>query len=108
MSCACKNEKENIVRDEETLRSFREYFIRRMTVDNPKDRRRKDFNQSIFSWFDDETVKTPETTFQVWTPMSMDMVLTCYDDAMRDFKKRYCDEHELTMFEKPFEEEKKK
>lgn len=35
----------------------------------------------------------------------MDMVLQCFDDAKKDFARRFCDEHEKTMFEEGFENE---
>lgn len=62
------------------LAKIRELFIRRMTVDSDHhDRRRKDFNQAIFSLNDDGT------TYQCFNGTDMDMVLRCWDDAVRDY-----------------------
>ena len=98
------------IRGEETLqRNFeelRELFIERMTVDSDhNDRRRKDFNQAIFHYEDDESVdewnkdcekfglskKSYGQTYQVWSHMDMNMVLQCFDDAVKDWRKLWCD-----------------
>ena len=62
------------------LAKIRELFIRRMTVDSDHhDRRRKDFNQAIFGLNEDGS------TYQCFTETDMDMVLKCWDDAVRDY-----------------------
>lgn len=62
------------------LAKIRELFIRRMTVDSEHhDRRRNDFNQAIFGVNDDGT------TYQCFNDTDMDMVLKCWDDAVRDY-----------------------
>ena len=63
--------------DIETLRSL---FIKRMTVDSEtKDRRRKDYNQAIFGY------RSDGDTFPCFEPMDMDMVLDCFDNAVKDY-----------------------
>ena len=62
------------------LAKIRELFIRRMTVDSDHhDRRRRDFNQAIFTFREDGS------TFANWTHTDMDMVLTCWDNAVKDY-----------------------
>lgn len=100
MACNCKHYREEIKDGKKVIAEMRELFIRRMTVDSDhNDRRRKDFNQAIFAWWDDELEKTPENTFQCWTPMSMAMVLQCFDDAARDWRKTWCDVDNCTRKE---------
>ena len=61
---------------------LKQMFIKRMTVDSPhQDRRKKDFNQAIFS----------EQGWAVFNRTSLDMVLKCFDDAVKDFLKEYGD-----------------
>lgn len=97
MSCNCKHEREAIERFYKTISEFREMFIKRMTVDSETtDRRRKDYNQAIFSWWSDENVKTPENTFPVWSEMSMAMVLECFDNAVKDYRRSFCDVENCT------------
>lgn len=92
MGCNCKHNQEAINDGKKNFEELRELFIKRMTVDsNHNDRRRKDFNQAIFSWWDDEPNKTPENTYQVWSDMTMDMVLQCFDDAVKDWQRSWCD-----------------
>ena len=58
---------------------LRNQFIKRMTQDSPHhDRRRKDYNQAIFSYRDDGS------TYAVFCETDMDMVLQCFDDAVQD------------------------
>ena len=96
MGCSCKHSREAIADGKKTIEELRDLFIKRMTVDSPhNDRRRRDYNQAIFAWWGDEP-KTPENTFQVWTPMSMDMVLKCFDDAAKDWRKSFCDVENCT------------
>ena len=62
------------------LAKIRELFIRRMTVDSDHhDRRRNDYNQAIF------TVREDGSTFANRTDTDMDMVLRCWDNAVRDY-----------------------
>ena len=92
MSCNCKHNQDAISRGEKDFAELRELFIKRMTIDSEhNDRRRKDYNQAIFGWWADEKIKTPENTFPCWTPMSMDMVLRCFDDAVKDWRRGWCD-----------------
>jgi hypothetical protein len=94
-----------------TLAFFRKLFINRMTVDsNHNDRRRKDYNQAIFHYEEDEEVdswnaecekyglakKEYGKTYQVWSEMNMDMVLQCFDDAVKDWRKSFCDVENCT------------
>lgn len=83
-------------------------FIKRMTEDSEtKDRRRKDFNQAIFSYYSDDYIEEankysekynlnsfkikPGDTYPVWDEITMDMVLQCFDDAVKDWLKSWCD-----------------
>lgn len=62
---------------------LRRLFIKRMTEDSEtQDRRRKDYNQAIFGYCDDGI-----RTYQVWNEISLDMVLQCFDDAVKDWKR---------------------
>ena len=91
MGCNCKHNQEFIEEGKKNFAELRELFIKRMTVDSDhKDRRRKDFNQAIFGWSDEED-KTPEKTYQIWCEMDMEMVLQCFDDAVNDWRKSWCD-----------------
>ena len=93
MACACKHNQEAITRGKKDFGELRELFIKRMTVDSDHhDRRRKDYNQAIFGWWEeDELEADPSKTFPCWTPMNMDMVLKCFDDAVKDWCKSFCD-----------------
>ena len=86
MSCNCVHEKEEIENGYRHFHELRELFIRRMTEDSETtDRRSKDFNQAIFGYRDDGS------TYQVWSDMDMDMVLKCFDDAIKDWRRTFCD-----------------
>ncbi len=62
------------------LMKLRELFVQRMTVDSDHhDRRRTDFNQAIF------TVREDGSTFANWNDMDMNMVLKCFNDAVKDY-----------------------
>jgi hypothetical protein len=106
MGCNCKDNQREIEEGKMLLAFFRKLFINRMTVDSDhNDRRRKDFNQAIFHYEDDESVdywnkdcekfglpkKEYGRTYQVWSEMDMDMVLQCFDDAVKDWRKSFCD-----------------
>ena len=91
MSCSCQNNKEEINNGKQIFLKLRELFIKRMTEDSKhNDRRRRDFNQAIFGW-QDENDKTPEKTYCVWSDIDMDMVLRCFDDAVNDWRRSWCD-----------------
>lgn len=86
MSCNCKHNQEAIEEGKRLLAFFRKLFISRMTVDSDhNDRRRKDFNQAIFHY--DEHGQA----YPVWSEIDMDMVLQCFDDAVYDWRKSWCD-----------------
>lgn len=86
--------------DTSQINRLRELFVRRMTVDSEtNDRRRKEFNQAIFHFESDDEVdnynryceqygppkKKYGATYPVWSEITLDMVLTCFDDAVRDY-----------------------
>lgn len=86
MGCNCKDNQEAINDGKKNFAELRELFIKRMTVDSDhNDRRRKDYNQAIF-FFSDYT--------RDWKPCfdytTMDMVLQCFDDAVKDWRKSWC------------------
>lgn len=93
MACNCKHNQQEIEEGKILLTFFRELFVKRMTVDSDhNDRRRKDYNQAIFYWREeDEAEADPSKTFQCWSEMTMDMVLQCFDDAIYDWRKSWCD-----------------
>lgn len=106
MGCSCKDNEQAIKDGRKLLEEFRELFIKRMTVDSEThDARRKDFNQAIFNYYDDEDIrifnetcekfglpkKHQGQTYPVWNIISMDMVLRCFDDAVKDWRKTFCD-----------------
>ena len=93
MACNCKHNQEAINDGKKNFEELRELFIKRMTIDSDhNDRRRKDFNQAIFSWWEeDEKEADPSKTFQCWCNMNMSMVLQCFDDAVKDWRKTWCD-----------------
>lgn len=106
MGCNCKDCQREIQEGKQMLAFFRKLFIDRMTIDSEhNDRRRKDFNQAIFHYEDDESVdewnkdcekyglpkKKYGKTYAVWSEMDMDMVLQCFDDAVKDWRKSFCD-----------------
>ena len=85
MSCSCKNRQQDMEIARDTIAKLRELFITRMTVDSPHhDRRRRDYNQAIFC-FDDYN---PDGIAEM---CSMDEVLACFDDAVRDYRDTFCD-----------------
>lgn len=106
MSCNCKDFQQEIAEGKKIIGELRELFIKRMTVDSDhNDRRRKDYNQAIFHYENDESVdewnkecerfnlpkKSYGRTYAVWSEMDMDMVLQCFDDAVKDWCKSWCD-----------------
>lgn len=111
MGCECKNYQQEIKEGKKNFDELRELFIKRMTVDsNHNDRRRKDFNQAIFYYWDKQEVddwnmdcekyglskKEYNQTYPVWSEIDMDMVLKCFDDAVCDWRKSFCDEKSCT------------
>lgn len=87
MACSCKHNREAIQDGYRVIEDLRELFIKRMTVDSEtQDARRRDFNQAIFGYRDDGS------TYQVWSEMDMDMVLRCFDKAVKDWRHSFCDE----------------
>ena len=87
MACNCKHNQQEIQDGLKNIAELRELFIKRMTVDSEhNDRRRKDFNQAIFSYNE----YTEEWT-QCFCDTSMEMVLTCFDDAVKDWRRTWCD-----------------
>lgn len=96
MGCNCKDYQREITEGKNNFAELRKLFIDRMTVDsNHNDRRRKDYNQAIFAWSDNKD-KTPEKTYQVWSEMDMEMVLQCFDDAVKDWRRSWCDVENCT------------
>ena len=86
MACSCVHEREEIESGYRHFHELRELFIRRMTEDSEtNDRRSKDFNAAIFGYRDDGS------TYAVWTDTDMDMVLKCFDDAVKDWRRSFCD-----------------
>jgi hypothetical protein len=86
MGCSCKDNRREIEDGKKLLAEFREMFIRRMTVDSEHhDRQKKDFNQAIFSYREDGS------TYAVWSETDMEMVLRCFDDAIKDWRNSFCD-----------------
>ena len=98
MGCNCKNMQQEIQEGKKNFAELRELFIKRMTVDSDhNDRRRKDYNQSIFGWWEeDEDEADPSKTFQCWANMNMGMVLQCFDDAVKDWRRSFCDVENCT------------
>lgn len=86
MACNCKHMSAEIAESMADLAKFRVLFIKRMTEDSEtQDRRRREFNQAIFNYCDDGS------TFAVWSETDVDMVLKCFDDAVKDFRRTFCD-----------------
>ena len=57
MACNCKHNQQEIKDGKAVIEELRKLFIKRMTVDSEhNDRRRKDYNQAIFHYEDDESV----------------------------------------------------
>lgn len=91
MSCSCKHNQEAIKEGKKNFEELRKLFIKRMTIDSVhNDRRRKDFNQAIFDYNDDGS------TFAIWSETDMDMVLQCFDDAVKDWRESWCDTENCT------------
>ena len=95
MACNCKHNEKEIENFKSVIAELRELFIKRMTVDSDHhDRRKRDFNQAIFGWSwsgKNNEERTPEDTYQIWSEMDMAMVLQCFDDAVGDWRRSWCD-----------------
>ena len=66
------------------FKQFRELFVKRMSEDSATaDRRRKDYNQAIFFWSSEY-----EEYRQVFQDTTMEMVLECFDKAVKDYQKQ--------------------
>ena len=93
MACNCKYNEKEIESFKNVIAELRELFVKRMTVDSDhNDRRKRDYNQAIFGWWEeDEKEADPSKTFQCWSNMNMGMVLQCFDDAVGDWRKTWCD-----------------
>ena len=89
----------NIMANKTDFKKLRDAFIYRMTHDSDtQDRRRKDFHQAIFGIESDEDIdrwnekceryglrrKKYGTTYLIWDTIDMDMVLNCFDMAVKD------------------------
>lgn len=91
MGCNCKHNQQEIAEGKKNFEELRELFIKRMTVDSDhNDRRRKDFNQAIFCYKDDGS------TYACWYGTDMDMVLQCFDNAVKDWRRTWCDVENCT------------
>ena len=91
MGCRCKDFTWEINLSKSEIAKLRELFIKRMTVDSEThDARRKDFNQAIFGFNDDGS------TYQCFYGTDMDMVLQCFDDAVKDWRRTWCDVENCT------------
>ena len=106
MGCNCKDYRQEIKDGKKVIDELRKLFIKRMTIDSDhNDRRRKDYNQAIFHYENEQSVdewnaeceaygfprKSYGRTYAVWCEMDMDMVLRCFDDAVNDWRKTWCD-----------------
>ena len=95
MACNCKHNRQEIQSGKNVIAELRKLFIRRMTVDSDhNDRRRKDFNQAIF-FYDDYTHEHK----QCFNDTNMEMVLQCFDDAVKDWRRTWCDANNCTRKE---------
>lgn len=82
MACNCKYNEKEIQQGLNLLKEFRELFIKRMIIDNGTDKRKKDYNQSIF--FLSEMTGEHEQCFY---NITMEMVLDKFDLAVIDWRK---------------------
>lgn len=95
MACKCKHNREEIKEGKKTIAELRELFIKRMTVDSEhNDRRRKDYNQAIFCKYREDGEHE-----QVFNGTTMEMVLQCFDDAEKDWRRTWCDVENCTRKE---------
>ena len=107
MGCNGKDNREAIEIGKNNFAELRELFIKRMTVDSEhNDRRKKDYNQAIFKYQDPQDIDAYnrecekygltkigyDETYQVFSRMDMNMVLTCFDNAVKDWRRKWCDD----------------
>ena len=86
MGCNCKDNREAINEGKKNFANLRELFIKRMTIDSEhSDKRRKDYNQAIFCDYGRGEHE------QVFCGTTMEMVLQCFDDAVKDWINSFCD-----------------
>lgn len=86
MACNCVHNQREIEAEKKSVEQLRELFIKRMTVDSEtQDRRKRDFNQAIFNFNEDGSA------YQVFCETDLDMVLQCFDDAVKDLRRTWCD-----------------
>lgn len=86
MACNCKHNQQAIDDGMKAIIDFGYLFVKRMTKDSPhNDRRRKDFNRAIFGYWEDGS------TYQVWDEIDLDMVMKCFNDAIEDWRRTWCD-----------------
>ena len=106
MGCSCKHSDAEIKQGFDDIKLLRKLFIKRMTEDSETDdRRRKDYNQAIFGFVSDDDVdvwnedcekfglakRSYGETYAVFDGIDMDMVLQCFDDAVKDWRRTFCD-----------------
>lgn len=81
MACNFKHSQKETEEEYADFAKLRVLFIKRMTEDSgTHDRRRKDYNQAIFNFREDGS------TFACFNDTDMDMVLTCFDNAVKDWR----------------------
>lgn len=86
MSCSCVHNQQRIQIEKERVDALRELFIKRMTVDSEsQDKRRRDYNQAIFG------LKADGSSYPIWNYIDIDMVLQCFDNAVKDLRRTWCD-----------------
>ena len=86
MACNCKHMEREIAEYKQQIHELRNCFIKRMTVDSEtQDRRRKDYNQAIFCDYGNGEHEP------VFCCTTMEMVLDCFDNAVKDWRKGFCD-----------------
>lgn len=92
MACNCRDMMPDIMRHKKEIDHIRELFWKRLTEDSPhQDRRRSDYNQALFDhWGDDPKVDEKEW-FQCFCQMTPHMIIRAFDDAVKDWRKCFCD-----------------
>lgn len=118
MACNCKHCRQEIKEGYKNINELRDLFIKRMTVDSEtQDKRRKDYNQALFTVESDDDIdewnaevdrltaqfgyfnsykKKYGRTYQNFTEITLDMILTCFDNAVKDWRKSFCDVENCT------------
>lgn len=99
MGCSCKDNQQEIEVRLASFDSLRVFFIKRMIEDSETtDRRRRDFNQAIFR---------PDGkggTYACFDNTDMEMVLQCFDNAVKDWRRSWCDVENCTRKPRPKKE----